>query len=213
MSSSNGEEGKKKVKWFTIPIILPEQSKLIVNEKVSSAQLPEQSKPKFADEKVASVPEQVNINPKKRSSNGKASQNGRDFFKKQKLDDESISENSDAEVLPPKSTSTGRKKCALIIDDTKVIRKVFDRALTNLGYEVKQAENGLKGLLQMKATMFDVVFCDFLMPLLDGLDCVQQYRAWEKENRSWFQQVRRIMSCFIDDFKTCVSYFNSNFCA
>jgi len=46
----------------------------------------------------------------------------------------------------------------------------------------------LKGLLEMKTVMFDVVFCDFLMPLLDGLDCVQQYRDWEKSNRPFFKQ-------------------------
>lgn len=82
-----------------------------------------------------------------------------------------------------------RARCALVIDDSKIIRKVIDRALKNFGFNVVQAENGLQGLEEMKTTVFDIVLCDFLMPIMDGMDCVQQYRQWESSNRAWFQQV------------------------
>ena len=82
-----------------------------------------------------------------------------------------------------------RAKCALVIDDSKTIRKVIERALKNFGFYVVQAENGLQGLEEMKTTVFDIVLCDFLMPIMDGMDCVQQYRQWEKGNRAWFEQV------------------------
>jgi len=36
--------------------------------------------------------------------------------------------------------------------------------------------------------LFDVVLCDFLMPVMDGLDCVQQYREWEQNHRPYFKQ-------------------------
>lgn len=97
-------------------------------------------------------------------------------------DPETISECSDSKRMK-------RKKCALVIDDSKVIRKVLYRALTNMGFEVKLAENGLQGLNEMKNTIFDIVLCDFLMPIMDGMDCVKQYREWEKSNRKWFDQV------------------------
>ena len=82
-----------------------------------------------------------------------------------------------------------RKKYALIIDDSKTIRKVLERALSNFGFEVKLAENGMQGLEKMKSTVFDIVLCDFLMPIMDGMDCVKQYREWESSHRAWFQQV------------------------
>jgi len=85
-------------------------------------------------------------------------------------------------------SSTERKKCALIIDDALVIRKTLERALTKLGFEVEQAENGMQGLEKMKARVFDFVLCDFLMPIMDGLDCVKQYRQWETKNRSDLRQ-------------------------
>lgn len=81
-----------------------------------------------------------------------------------------------------------RTKRALIIDDSVIVRKTIDRALTKLGFEVEQAEDGSVGLNAMKKTMFDIVLCDFLMPVMDGLDCVKQYRDWEKEHRSSFRQ-------------------------
>lgn len=181
--SSNCREEETKVKWFTIPIILPAKSN-----------------PNELDGTVApSTKVFMNKTNLKKRDNVDRVQNGRQFLKKARVDEETSSTASLAESDSESHTNfiirqnAARKKCALIIDDTKVIRKVFERALTGLGFEVKQAENGLKGLLQMKATMFDVVFCDFLMPLLDGLDCVQQYRAWERENRSWFKQVSHVL--------------------
>ncbi len=90
----------------------------------------------------------------------------------------------------PEQTDSGpRQKRALVIEDSLVVRKGLVRALSKLGYdEVKQAVNGLEGLEAMKETMFDMVLCDFLMPVMDGLDCVKQYREWEKENRPTHRQ-------------------------
>ena len=82
-----------------------------------------------------------------------------------------------------------RPKEALIIDDSLTIRKTIDRALSNLGFQVSQAENGMTGLQCMKRKTFDIVFCDFLMPVMDGLDCVKQFRRWEKDHRTRFRQV------------------------
>ena len=81
-----------------------------------------------------------------------------------------------------------RKKKALVIEDSMVVRKTLARALTKLGYEVTQAVDGMEGLQELKKTVFDLSLCDFLMPNMDGLDCVQQYRTWEVTNRPSFRQ-------------------------
>jgi len=115
--------------------------------------------------------------------------------KKRNLDrsqDVSVSEHllSGGAVGPggDQSDESSRVKCALVIDDSMTTRKGIDGALTRLGFEVTQAENGLEGLQVMKTKLFEVVLCDFLMPVMDGLDLVQQYRAWEASNRPWFHQ-------------------------
>jgi len=81
-----------------------------------------------------------------------------------------------------------RVRKAVIIDDSLTIRKSLGRALSKIGFDVTFACNGLEGLDAMKETIFDITLCDFLMPIMDGLDCVQQFRAWEMVNRSWFRQ-------------------------
>jgi CheY-like chemotaxis protein len=86
-------------------------------------------------------------------------------------------------------TSVQRKRRALVIEDSLVIRKSISMALSKLGFETSQAVNGLEGLNMLKQANFDLTLCDFLMPVMDGLDCVKQYRAWEKTRRPSFHQV------------------------
>ncbi|EEC49925.1 predicted protein, partial [Phaeodactylum tricornutum CCAP 1055/1] len=82
-----------------------------------------------------------------------------------------------------------RKRQALVIEDSLVVRKSLAQAFERLGFVVTQAVDGLEGLNALKETIFDVTLCDFLMPVMDGMDCVKQYRDWERENRPWFRQL------------------------
>ena len=91
----------------------------------------------------------------------------------------------------PQETSSApgaRIKKALVIEDTVVVRKTLTRALQKRGYEVSQANDGVEGLEALKEEIFDMTLCDFLMPNMDGLDCVQQYRQWEQVNRPGIKQ-------------------------
>lgn len=86
-------------------------------------------------------------------------------------------------------SSKERKRRALIIDDCGIIRKTLSRALSKHGYDtVVLAVDGMEGLQELKKELFDIVLCDFLMPVMDGLDCIKQYREWEQENRPHFNQ-------------------------
>jgi CheY-like chemotaxis protein len=90
------------------------------------------------------------------------------------------------ETIPNRNDS--KKKRALVIDDSIVIRKTLARALVALGYETVQAEDGLAGLKILQSDVFDIVLCDFLMPVMDGMDCVREYRCWEESYRTGAQQ-------------------------
>lgn len=81
-----------------------------------------------------------------------------------------------------------RKRKALVIDDSLTTRRIMSRMLSRLGFEVAEAVNGLEGLKQLQANLYDLVLCDFLMPVMDGSDCVQQYRQYELASRPWFDQ-------------------------
>lgn len=99
-----------------------------------------------------------------------------------------IGNNTPNFVSKNEDVANSRKRKALIIDDSLTIRKSIDRALKNSGFDVTQAENGMIGLQCLKMKPFDVVFCDFLMPIMDGLDCVKQFRTWENYHRPGSRQ-------------------------
>mmetsp|Transcript_1322 Transcript_1322/g.2729 ORF Transcript_1322/g.2729 Transcript_1322/m.2729 type:complete len:845 (+) Transcript_1322:18-2552(+) len=81
-----------------------------------------------------------------------------------------------------------RKKRALVIEDSAIIRTMLCKILAKLGFEVSEAENGMTGMEKLKSTLYDITLVDFLMPIMDGLDCMQQYREWERYHRPWMMQ-------------------------
>jgi CheY-like chemotaxis protein len=90
---------------------------------------------------------------------------------------------SEVAVAHAAAAPIGIAKRALIIDDSLVIRKSLAIALERLGCDVVQASNGFDGLNAMKNSTFDFVLCDFLMPVMDGIDFVKQFRDWEVNHR------------------------------
>jgi len=75
-----------------------------------------------------------------------------------------------------------------VIEDSVVVRKSLSRVLVKLGFEVTEVTNGMDGLKELKESLFNLVLCDFLMPIMDGLDCIQQFRQWESANRHHIRQ-------------------------
>jgi two-component system, chemotaxis family, chemotaxis protein CheY len=70
------------------------------------------------------------------------------------------------------------KRC-LIVDDSRVIRKVSRHILESLGFEVEEAENGQDGLDHCAARMPDVVLLDWNMPVMSGIEFLLQLRRRE----------------------------------
>jgi two-component system cell cycle response regulator len=66
---------------------------------------------------------------------------------------------------------------ALVVDDNRLNRMLLGRALTELGVEPVEAENGLRALEIMAETPVDVVLLDLLMPVLDGYATLKRLRA------------------------------------
>lgn len=59
-------------------------------------------------------------------------------------------------------------KKVLLIDDDKSIRDSTTELLKIVGYNVKAAENGAKGIKLAKEFIPDIIICDIAMPILDG---------------------------------------------
>ncbi len=66
----------------------------------------------------------------------------------------------------------------LIIDDEKSIRNVLREILEYENYEVDEAENGLLALDMARQASYDIVLCDIKMPRMDGLEVLEQIKAF-----------------------------------
>ena len=70
-------------------------------------------------------------------------------------------------------------KSCLIVDDSRVIRKVSRHILETLGFTVEEAENGQEGLDKCDDGMPDVVLLDWNMPVMTGIEFITQLRQRE----------------------------------
>lgn len=71
---------------------------------------------------------------------------------------------------------------ALVIDDSRAMRRIVTGIVEKLGYEVRQAEHGRDGLDVLdEGWLPDLICVDWNMPVMDGLQFVSAVRA----NPAW----------------------------
>jgi len=68
-------------------------------------------------------------------------------------------------------------KTCLIVDDSRVIRKVARQIFEAIGYACEEAENGQIALDACKAKLPDFVLLDWNMPVMNGLDFLRHMRG------------------------------------
>ena len=68
-------------------------------------------------------------------------------------------------------------KTCLIVDDSRVIRRVARRILESLDYQVDEASDGAEALALCRSGLPDAVLLDWNMPVMDGLEFLSALRA------------------------------------
>ncbi len=66
-------------------------------------------------------------------------------------------------------------KC-LVVDDSRVVRKVTQRIVKDIGFECVEAEDGQKAYEYCKKNMPDVVLLDWNMPVMSGVEFLEKLR-------------------------------------
>jgi len=56
------------------------------------------------------------------------------------------------------------------------LRRLLNRVLVQVGYDVVEAANGLEGLEIQRQEHFDLVLTDLIMPEKEGLETIQELR-------------------------------------
>ncbi|GAA3790576.1 response regulator [Qipengyuania pelagi] len=67
-------------------------------------------------------------------------------------------------------------RTCLVVDDSRVIRKVSRHILESLDFTVEEAENGQLGLDKCAEAMPDVILLDWNMPVMTGIEFIVQLR-------------------------------------
>jgi two-component system chemotaxis response regulator CheY len=72
--------------------------------------------------------------------------------------------------------AAGAMKSCLIVDDSKVIRKVARHILETLNFSVEEAEDGREALVRCDEKLPDVVLLDWNMPVMGGMEFLRTLR-------------------------------------
>ena len=74
------------------------------------------------------------------------------------------------------------KQC-LVVDDSRVIRKVACRILEALSFATEEAEDGAVALQACRRAMPDVILLDWQMPNMNGIDFLRALRSEKQGHR------------------------------
>ena len=70
-------------------------------------------------------------------------------------------------------------KAIFVMDDSRYMTKQLSKILTQAGYEMDFANDVMEGLKKLSKTPFDLLILDFYMPILNGVEFLQEARRRE----------------------------------
>ena len=92
-----------------------------------------------------------------------------------------------------------QKQSILVVDDSSTIRKIIDRELSQAGYEVQLANNGMEALamLEWSNTLPALITLDIDMPRMNGLEVCQAIRKAAQGGNSQKKRIADIPIIFV----------------
>ena len=82
--------------------------------------------------------------------------------------------------------AAGTVRRVLLVDDSRVQRKILSASLRRWGYEVLEAGSAIEALALCSQISVDVVVSDWMMPGMSGLEFCSAFRALNRESYGYF---------------------------
>ena len=90
-------------------------------------------------------------------------------------------------------------RTCLVVDDSRVVRKVARRILEGNGFAVREAADGSEALDACRAALPDCVLLDWNMPVMNGIEFLKALRAeFGPTTRRWCSARPRTDMCYIE---------------
>lgn len=70
-----------------------------------------------------------------------------------------------------------RASTCLLVDDSRMIRKIGRQIVERLGFKVAEAENGQEALEKVRAALPELIILDWDMPVMTGIEFLAALRA------------------------------------
>ena len=112
---------------------------------------------------------------------------------------------------PVSQTGTGAIRYVLVVDDSRLQRKILTSSLKRWGFEVAEASSGDQALKMIQMQRPDLILSDWIMPGMSGLELCRRFREIEGDQYSYFilltsksekEEVARGLDSGADDFLT-----------
>lgn len=101
------------------------------------------------------------------------------FFIEQKKSDSENDNNDSVKCSWRPTEFTIPNARLLIVDDTKINRLIAEEVISPLKATTDTAESGQVALNKIKENKYDIIFMDYMMPLMDGVETTDKIRKME----------------------------------
>jgi len=118
---------------------------------------------------------------------------------------------SPAFAHPGGDANSSKMKLVLVVDDSRLQRRILAKSLVKWGFEVEEAESGEAAIAFCKSRRPDLILSDWMMPGMSGLEFCRAFRELSDGHYAYFilltsksekEEVARGLDSGADDFLT-----------